>query len=94
MLPATDTCPLTLIFLSSSPTTYNRHHAITTNNNTRCELLPVRLDGCGLVPSHLDALLTARQAAGLAMPKLLYTIPTGEETGQLPGRLRCSVGVC
>lgn len=43
-----------------------------------CELLPVALDDLGLVPSHLDALLTARQAAGQPMPKLLYTIPTGE----------------
>jgi len=44
----------------------------------RCDLLPVSLDEYGLVPAHLDALLTARQAAGLAMPKLLYTIPTGQ----------------
>lgn len=35
------------------------------------------LDAQGLVPSQLDALLTARQAAGQTMPKLLYTIPTG-----------------
>lgn len=37
----------------------------------------MQLDAGGLVPAHLDALLTARQAAGKPMPKLLYTIPTG-----------------
>lgn len=43
-----------------------------------CELLPVRLDHQGLLPSDLDALMTARHAAGLSLPKVLYIIPTGE----------------
>jgi DNA-binding transcriptional MocR family regulator len=41
------------------------------------ELLAVQLDSGGLVPSHLDCLMTERQAAGLALPRVLYTIPTG-----------------
>eukprot|EP00879_Flechtneria_rotunda_P000651 GHRR01000765.1.p1 GENE.GHRR01000765.1~~GHRR01000765.1.p1 ORF type:complete len:584 (+),score=193.54 GHRR01000765.1:499-2250(+) len=43
-----------------------------------CELLPVRLDAGGVDPTHLDALLTARQAAGQPLPRVLYTIPTGQ----------------
>jgi hypothetical protein len=43
-----------------------------------CELLPVRLDQQGLLPSDLDSVMTARHAAGLALPKVLYIIPTGD----------------
>ncbi|KAF6254738.1 pyridoxal phosphate-dependent transferase [Scenedesmus sp. NREL 46B-D3] len=56
----------------------------------RCELLPVPMDGQGLLPSALDAILSQRQAAGLPLPRLLYTIPTGQNpTGSVmsPGRM-------
>lgn len=57
-----------------------------------CELLSVHLDAGGLVPSHLDALLTARQAAGKPMPKLLYTIPTGA-LGHVQDGWHCLMGL-
>jgi DNA-binding transcriptional MocR family regulator len=54
-----------------------------------CELLSVPLDGHGLLPAALDAILTQRQAAGLALPRLLYTIPTGQNpTGSVMGAER------
>eukprot|EP00775_Hariotina_reticulata_P005059 gene5059-5300_t len=56
---------------------------------THCELLPVQLDHQGLLPSHLDGLMTTRQAAGLALPKVLYTIPTGQNpTGSVMSQER------
>jgi DNA-binding transcriptional MocR family regulator len=51
-----------------------------------CELLPVPLDAQGLQPAALDALLSQRAAAGLALPRLLYCIPTGQNpTGAVMG---------
>jgi DNA polymerase elongation subunit (family B) len=35
----------------------------------RCEVLPVCMDREGVMPSHLDQLLTQRQAAGKQMPR-------------------------
>jgi DNA-binding transcriptional MocR family regulator len=51
------------------------------------------MDNQGLLPSALDAILTQRQAAGLALPRLLYTIPTGQNpTGSVMGAERmCQV---
>jgi DNA-binding transcriptional MocR family regulator len=44
------------------------------------------MDNEGLLPSALDVILTQRQAAGLALPRLLYTIPTGQNpTGSVMG---------
>ena len=42
------------------------------------ELLSVPLDHEGLCPKALDALLQERHAAGLPLPRVLYTIPTGQ----------------
>eukprot|EP00879_Flechtneria_rotunda_P025691 GHRR01027328.1.p1 GENE.GHRR01027328.1~~GHRR01027328.1.p1 ORF type:complete len:142 (-),score=25.82 GHRR01027328.1:83-508(-) len=53
-------------------------HCLQSAAHHRCELLPVRLDAGGVDPTHLDALLTARQAAGQPLPRVLYTIPTGQ----------------
>eukprot|EP00775_Hariotina_reticulata_P010800 gene10800-10956_t len=53
------------------------------------ELLAVQLDSGGLVPSHLDSLMIERQAAGLALPRVLYTIPTGQNpTGSVMSQER------
>ncbi|WIA37188.1 hypothetical protein OEZ86_014142 [Tetradesmus obliquus] len=52
----------------------------------RCELLPVPMDSHGLLPAALDAMLTQRSVAGLALPRLLYCIPTGQNpTGAVMG---------
>jgi hypothetical protein len=47
----------------------------------RYELLTVPLDDQGLVPEALDTMLEERAAAGLKMPRVLYTIPTGRRWG-------------
>jgi len=41
----------------------------------RCELLPVSMDHEGLLPSHLDQLMTERQAAGKALPRYCNCTP-------------------
>jgi DNA-binding transcriptional MocR family regulator len=44
------------------------------------------MDNQGLLPAALDAMLTQRSAAGLALPRLLYSIPTGQNpTGAIMG---------
>jgi bifunctional pyridoxal-dependent enzyme with beta-cystathionase and maltose regulon repressor activities len=44
------------------------------------------MDGQGLLPAALDAMLTQRSAAGLPLPRLLYSIPTGQNpTGAVMG---------
>lgn len=35
----------------------------------RCELVPVSMDHEGLLPAHLDELMTQRQAAGKTLPR-------------------------
>eukprot|EP00878_Enallax_costatus_P044444 GHUV01053073.1.p1 GENE.GHUV01053073.1~~GHUV01053073.1.p1 ORF type:complete len:197 (-),score=38.95 GHUV01053073.1:140-730(-) len=54
-----------------------------------CELLPIPLDHEGQIPSHLDAIMSSRQAAGLALPRVLYTIPMGQNpTGSVMSQQR------
>uniref|UniRef100_A0A383VSP6 Aminotransferase class I/classII large domain-containing protein n=1 Tax=Tetradesmus obliquus TaxID=3088 RepID=A0A383VSP6_TETOB len=65
--------------------TYN-HHAEAHLLPMGCELLPVPMDSAGLLPAALDAMLTQRSSAGLALPRLLYCIPTGQNpTGAVMG---------
>ncbi|WIA37181.1 hypothetical protein OEZ86_014136 [Tetradesmus obliquus] len=65
--------------------TYN-HHAEAHLLPMGCELLPVPMDSAGLLPAALDAMLTQRSVAGLALPRLLYCIPTGQNpTGAVMG---------
>lgn len=61
------------------------------------ELLPVPMDGEGMVPTALDAMLVSRRAAGLRMPRVVYTIPSGQNpTGAAmgPGRRADIYEVC
>ena len=42
------------------------------------ELLPLAMDADGLLPSAVEAACEARLSAGQPLPKLLYTIPVGQ----------------
>ena len=45
--------------------------------------VPIHVDNEGLVPEHLEASLNEMQARGEALPKLLYTVPVGQNpTGE------------
>ena len=45
----------------------------------------IRIDEHGIIPGHLLETLEKMQASGAKMPKLLYTIPIGQNpTGGLP----------
>ena len=45
----------------------------------------IRIDEHGIIPGHLLETLERMQASGAKMPKLLYTIPIGQNpTGRLP----------
>lgn len=40
--------------------------------------IPVKMDAHGIIPSQLRQVLKELQAAGKPLPKLLYTVPTGQ----------------
>jgi DNA-binding transcriptional MocR family regulator len=43
-----------------------------------CNLVGIRNDGDGLIPEHLESTLKQFKAAGKRAPKVLYTIPNGQ----------------
>lgn len=43
-----------------------------------CTLVPVPMDGLGIIPVELEAVLQRVQSAGHRLPKLLYTVPIGQ----------------
>ena len=59
------------------------HLPHSTLNHLHIVDLPIEVDSQGIIPTSLENLLAQRLADGLPIPKLLYTIPNGQNpTGE------------
>jgi hypothetical protein len=54
-----------------------------TSLDCRCELVPVHMDAHGIIPAHLDQVMTQRQAGGLPLPRCVCA-------GVVVGHMRCA----